>query len=138
MLFYIKIGPFEGVDYTKGKDYIDSSTLESRECSCCNFYFYHKMNFHYLDYVCNGCFQCQQHEKMNPPMLFRVVKTRKGIFRTVDNEFLIDIEKALERRATTIDLGGYTWTDYAVEYKIGFPYGIEPPSLNYECPAIGP
>ena len=44
MLYYIKIGAFEGVDYTRGQGYLESNKknkiLKSKECKACNFYFF--------------------------------------------------------------------------------------------------
>ena len=101
MLYYIKIGSFEGVDYTKGQHYAESGNekKESRQCMSCNFYFFCKVNFQYEERVCNGCYHFLQYEKVNPNMLFRVVAIKKGTFRTVCECFFVEIEELLNKRS---------------------------------------
>ena len=65
MLYYIRIGDFEGVDYSNGQDCVGDTTLESTHCICCLFYFYRKRNFQYERYICNGCYHCMQYEQAN-------------------------------------------------------------------------
>ena len=101
MLYYTKIGAFEGANYTGGQRFSESGNEinESRQCMSCNFYFFCKVNFQYEQSVCNGCHHCSQYEKLNPNMLFRVVNTRKGTYRTVCEYFLVEIEKLLNKRS---------------------------------------
>ena len=98
MLYYIRIGDFEGADYSDGQDCVGDTTLESTRCICCLFYFYKKRNFQYEKYICNGCYHCMQYEKANSRMLFRVVHTKRRTFRTVSNYFLVEIEEFLSKR----------------------------------------
>ena len=97
MLYYVKIGNFEGVDYPEGQDYAGKIELKSTQCICCLFYFYCRMNFQFERYICNVCFHCVQYEKANSRMLF-VVNMKKGTFRTVSDYFLVEIEELLEKR----------------------------------------
>ena len=103
MLYYIKIGAFEGVDYTRGQGYLESNKrnkiLKSKECKACNFYFFCKVNFQYNENICNGCDHCLNYEKMSYNTRFQVVKTENGIFRVVCHYFLEDIKKVLNEKA---------------------------------------
>ena len=95
MLYYIKIGPYEGIDYSESQDYIASVELKSIQSICCLFHFNCRLNFQYERYICNRCYRCLQYKKAYNRMLFRVVRTDKGIFWTVSSYFLIEIEKLL-------------------------------------------
>ena len=47
MLYYIKISSADGLDETEGNYYIENIKQKSKQCQCCNFYFFNKMNFRY-------------------------------------------------------------------------------------------
>ena len=94
-MYYIKNGPHEGLDYSEYQDYTRPVGLKSIQCICCLFHFACRINFQYERYICNGCYHCMQYEKANSRMLFRVVKTDEGTFRTVSSYFLTEIEKLL-------------------------------------------
>ena len=96
MLYYIKIGPYESFAYSEGQDYAGRVELRSIQCICCLFHFNRRVNFHYERNICNGCYHCMQYEEASSRMLFRVLRTDKGTFRTVRSYFLIEIEKILK------------------------------------------
>ena len=95
MLYYVKIGPHEGVDYSEGQDCTGHVQLRSIQCIYCLFHFNGRVNFYYERNICNGCYHCMLYEEASPRKLFRVVKTDKGTFRVVSSYFLNEIEKFL-------------------------------------------
>ena len=103
MLYYIKIGAFECVNYTRGQGYLESNKknkiLKSKEYKACNFYFLCKVNFRYNENICNGCHHCHNYEKMNYNTRYQVVKIEKKFFRVVCHYFLEDIKKVLNEKA---------------------------------------
>ena len=105
MLYYIKIGELESVDYTREQGYLESykknKILESQECKACNFYFFWQVNFQYSKNICTGCHHCLNYKKMNYNTRFQVVKTEKGIFRVACHYFLEDIKKVLNEKANS-------------------------------------
>ena len=112
MLSYVKIGAFGDVDYTRGINYTESGNKihQSKQCKVCNFYFSRKINFQYEDSVYNSCYHCSQYEKINPNMLFRIVDTKKGTFRTVCEYFFVEIERLLNTRELN-DRFGWLYKD---------------------------
>ena len=108
MLHYIKIGEFEGVDYTRNSKYKDTGEdfLQSKQCINCNFYFFCKVNFQYQNGICNSCHHCLQYENVNPNMTFKVIKTKKGVFRTVSHYFVVEIERLINTRERN---GRFEW-----------------------------
>ena len=77
MLYYIKISSADGLDETEGNYYIENIKQKSKQCQCCNFYFFNKMNFRYDKNKCDGCYNCLNYEKSNYQYLFRVIYTKK-------------------------------------------------------------
>ena len=96
MLYYIKISSADGLDEIEGNYYIENIKQKSKQCQCCNFYFFNKMNFRYDKNKCDGCYNCLNYEKSNYQYLFRVIYTKKGAFRTVSDYFVVEVEKLLE------------------------------------------
>ena len=129
-MYYIKIGAFECVNYTRGQGYLESNKknkiLKSKECKACKFHFLFKVNFQYNENICNGCHGCLNYEKINYNTRFQVVKTEKGIFRAVCHYVLEDINKILNEKVT-VDLGGWSVTINVYNRP---PCGIEPQSLK--------
>ena len=137
MLYYNKIGNFEGVDYSEGQDCVGDATLESTQCICCLFYFYRKRNFQYERYICNGCYQCMQYEKADSRMLFRVAHTEKRTFRTVSDYILMEIEELLLKNDFNDRFGWLYKSESKTpampasnEVPIGSSRGIEPRPLD--------
>ena len=63
MLYYDLINEKDGVDYGEGKDMVRTSKDISKECHCCNFYYFVTRNFRRHKYFCDGCFFCRIYEK---------------------------------------------------------------------------
>ena len=151
MLYYIKIHESEGLDTSEGQDCVRDTNLKSRKCNSCHFYFYHKMNFNYIKSVCNGCYHCMQYKKENYMMIFRVLYTKIGAFRTVSDYFLVEAEKLLEESDLN-ERFGWLYKDKSnenehdqimedfseIEVEVGSSCGIELQSLKNECLAIRP
>ena len=151
MLYYIKIDLSEGLDESEGNFYIENVKQKSKQCICCNFYFFNKMNFRHDKIKCDGCYNCLNYEKMNYQYSFKVIYTKKSAFRTVSNYFVFEIEKLLEE-SNLNERFGWLYKDEKceiepddldnlenfgeIELEVGSPCGIEPQSLINECPAI--
>ena len=96
MLYYNLINVKDGVDYGEGKDMVRTSKSISKECQCCNFYYFVVRNFKHHKYVCDGCFFCTIYEKVSEGKLnLCKIKTTKGSFRTVSSYFYKEVEKLL-------------------------------------------
>ena len=145
MLYYVKISNFEGLDYSEGQDCTRDTKLESGQCSFCIFYFYHKLNFHYERYICNGCYHCLQYETANTKVLFRVITTKRELLELLAIISLLKLKNYLKNWTLTTDLDGYTkifqrqkmniiktWKIFAEknEVKVGSSCRIEPQSLK--------
>ena len=97
MLYYDLIDEKDGVDYGEGKDMVRTTKNISKQCQCCNFYYFVTQNFKRDKYFCDGCFFCKIYEKDSKGLMnFRVIKTTKGNFRTVSSCFLKQVEKQLQ------------------------------------------
>ena len=97
MLYYDLINEKDGVDYRDVKDMVKTTRDISKQCQCCNFYYFITQNFKRSKYYCDGCFFCKVYEQDSKGLLtFRVVKTKEGDFRTVSNHFLVGVEKQLQ------------------------------------------
>ena len=105
MLFYNIITDKEGKDNSDGEDSVRDTKLKSNQCITCRYYYYNSKNFNNNKHICNGCYHCVVYENENPGLIFRIVKLEKGIFRTVSDYFLIEIEKILENFSLTQDFG---------------------------------
>ena len=98
MLYYNLINVKDGVDYGEGKDMVRTSKSISKECQCCNFYYFVVCNFKHHKYVCDGCFFCTIYEKVSEGKLnLCKIKTTKGSFRTVNSYFYKEVENLLEK-----------------------------------------
>ena len=97
MLYYDLINEKDGVDYGERKDMVRTTKDISKQCQCCNFYYFVTQNFQKSKYDCNGCFFCKIYERDSKGLLiFRVVKLDKGNFRTVSSSFLTQVEEQLQ------------------------------------------
>ena len=98
MLYYDLINEKDGVDYGEGKDMVRSTETISKECQCCNFYYFVIRNLKHHKYVCDGCFFCTIYEKDSKGVLtLRIIKTTKGSFRTASSYFYKQVEESLEK-----------------------------------------
>ena len=70
----------------------------SKQCQCCNFYYFVTGNFKYCKYFCDGCFFCRMYEKDSKGVLtLWIIKTTKGNFRTVSSYFYKEVEESLKK-----------------------------------------
>ena len=61
-------------------------------------------------YDCDGCFFCKVYEQDSKGLLiFRVVKTDKGMFRTVSSCFLKEVEEHLKVNDLNKEYGWLFW-----------------------------
>ena len=98
MLYYDLINEKDGVDYSEMKDMVKTTKNISKRCQCCNFYYFVTQNFKRSKYYCDGCFFCEVYEQNSKGLLiFRVVKTKEGNFRTVSNYFLVQVQEQFRR-----------------------------------------
>ena len=51
MLYYDLISEKDGVDYGEGKDIVRTTKDISKQCQCCNFYYFVTQNFKQHKYV---------------------------------------------------------------------------------------
>ena len=97
MLYYDLINEKDGVDYGEGKDMVRTTKNISRQCQCCNFYYFVTQNFKRHKYFCDGCLFCKIYEQDSKGLMnLRVIKTSKGSFRTVSSCFLKQVEEHLQ------------------------------------------
>ena len=90
MLYYNMINEKDGVDYSEMKNMVKTTKDISKQCQYCN--------FKRSKYYCDGCFFCKVYERNSKGLLiFCVVKTREGHFRTVSSDFLIQVQKQLTK-----------------------------------------
>ena len=97
MLYYVAIPKSEGLDCSEGQDCVRNTALKSRQCTSCQFYFYIRNNYRYEKTNCDGCFQGINYEEKNYTMIFRILETKKGTYRTNSSYFLHEIEELLEQ-----------------------------------------
>ena len=110
MLYYHVINEQDGVDYGEEKDVVRTSKDISRQCQSCNFYYFVTQNFNRSKYDCDGCFFCKVYEQDSKGLLiFRVVKTNKGMFRTVSSCFLKEVEEHLKANDLNKEYGWLFW-----------------------------
>ena len=99
MLYYVLIEKSEGVDDSEGQDIVHSTKLMSKPCNTCHFYYYIRMNFKYERANCDGCYHCRIYENENKNSLLRIVKLKKGTYRTVSSYFYDEVVELLEKTA---------------------------------------
>ena len=88
----------DGVDYGEGKYMVQTNKNISKECQCCNFYYFVTRNFRHHKDFCDGCFFCTIYEKERKGVLtLRIIKTTKGSFRTVSSYFYKEVEESLTK-----------------------------------------
>ena len=63
MLYYDLINEKDGVDYGEGKDMVRTTKNISKQCQCCNFYYFVTQNFKRDKYYCDGCFSAKYANK---------------------------------------------------------------------------
>ena len=115
MLYYDLINEKDGVDYGEGKDMVRTTENISKQCRCCNFYYFVTQNFKRHKYFCDGCFFCNVYEKDSKGLMnFRVIKTTKGSFRTVSSCFLKQVEERLQENELNEKYG---WIFFKETYR---------------------
>ena len=98
MLYYDLINNKDGVDYRELIDIVNTAKDISKPCQYCHFYYFITQNFNRSRYYCDGCFFCKVYEQNNKGLLvFRVVKTKEGNFRTLSSHFLMQVKEQLEK-----------------------------------------
>ena len=96
MLYYNKITYSEGIDKFEGQNCIGIKNLNSRQCYCCLYYFYITENFNYEIYFCDHCHHSVLREKASKSAIFRIINTKRGIFRTVSEYEQYEIVNLIE------------------------------------------
>ena len=102
MLFYNLITNKEGKDDSEGDNASYDSSLISKQCITCRYFYYTSKNFNNKGNICDSCFHCIVYENENPHLIFRIVTLKNGTFRTVSNYFLNETEKILENLNNTL------------------------------------
>ena len=98
MLYYDLIDKKDGIDYSEMKDMVRTAKDISKQCQCCNFYYFITQNFKRSKYYCDGCFFCKVYEQNSKGLLiFPVVKTKEGNYRTVSSYFLTQVKEQLQK-----------------------------------------
>ena len=103
MLYYVAIHKSKGLDCSEGQDCVRNTALKSRQCTSCQFYFYIRNNYRYEKNVCDGCYQGINYEEKNYTMIFRILETKKGTYRTNRSYFLHEIEELLEQSESDLN-----------------------------------
>ena len=103
MLYYVAIHKSKGLDCSEGQDCVRNTALKSRQCTSCQFYFYIRNNYRYKKNVCDGCYQGINYEEKNYTMIFRILETKKGTYRTNRSYFLHEIEELLEQSESDLN-----------------------------------
>ena len=96
MLYQNKITHSEGIDKSEGQDCIGITNLESRQCYRSLYYCYVTENFKYEIHLFNHCHRCVLREKASKSEIFRIINTKRGIFRTVSEYEHYEIVNLIE------------------------------------------
>ena len=105
MLYYVLIEKSEGIDQSEGQDVVRSSKLLSKQCSICHFFYYIRKNFKYGRNICDGCYHYRIYENENKDLIFRIVRIKKGIYRTISNYFYNEVVELLEKNNLARNFG---------------------------------
>ena len=97
MLYYVLIEKSEGIDNSVGQDIVRSTKLLSKQCNTCHFYYYIRINFKYEKENCDGCHHCIIYQNENKNLLLRIVKLKKGTYRTVSSYFYDEVVELLKK-----------------------------------------
>ena len=103
MLYYVAIHKSKGLDCSEGQDCVRNTALKSRQCTSCQFYFYIRNNYRHIKNVCDGFYQGINYEEKNYTMIFRILETKKGTYRTNRSYFLHEIEELLEQSESDLN-----------------------------------
>ena len=57
------------------------------------------MNFKYKKNNCDGCYHCRVYQNENKNLILRIVKLKKGTYRTVSSYFYDEVVEILEKNA---------------------------------------
>ena len=96
MLYCNKITQSEGIDKSEGQDCIGITNLKSRQCYHCLYYFYITENFKYEIHLCDHCHHCLLRKKVSKSAIFRMINTKRDIFRTVSEYEYYEIGNLIE------------------------------------------
>ena len=96
MLYYNTITHSEGIDKSEGRDCIGITNLKSRQCYCRWYYFYVTENFKYEIHLCNHFHHCVLRETASKSAIFRIINTKRGIFRAVSEYEHYEIVNLIE------------------------------------------
>ena len=96
MLYYNKITYSEGIDKSEGQDCIGIKNVKSRQCYHCLYYFYITENFKYEIHFCDHCHCYVLKEKTSKSAIFRIINTKRGIFRIVSEYEHYEIVNLIE------------------------------------------
>ena len=69
---------------------------KSRQCYRSLYYFYITENFKYEIHFCDHCHCCVLREKASKSAIFRIINTKRGIFRTVSEYEQYEIVNLIE------------------------------------------
>ena len=105
MLYYVLIEKSEGIDKSEGQDVVRSSKLLSKQCNVCHFFYYVRRNFKYSRNICDGCYHCRRYQNENKHLLLKILKIKKGTYRTVSNYFYDEVVEILEKTNPTRKFG---------------------------------
>ena len=105
MLYYNLIEESEGIDQTEGQDVVRSSKLLSKQCNICHLFYYIRQNFKYKKNICDGCYHYRVYQNENKHLILRIVKLKKGTYRTLSNYFKSEVVKILEKTDLTRKFG---------------------------------
>ena len=99
MLYYSLIEKSEGIDESEGLDVVRTSNLISKQCNTCHFFYYIRRNFRYSRNICDGCFHYRVYESGNKNLLLRIIKLKRGTYRTISSYFYDEVVELLEKTA---------------------------------------
>ena len=69
--------------HSEGQHCIGITNLKSRQCYPCLCYCYVTENFKYEIHLCDHCHRCVLREEVSKFAIFRIMNTKRGIFRTI-------------------------------------------------------
>ena len=63
------------------------------------------MNFKYKKNNCDRCYHCRVYQNENKNLILRIVKLKKGTYRTVSSYFYDEVVEILEKNALQRNFG---------------------------------
>ena len=105
MLYYNTITHSEGIDKSEGQDCIGIKNVKSRQCYRCFYYFYITENFKYEICFCDHCHRSVLREKASKSAIFRIINTKRGMFRTTSEYEHCEIVDLIETSFLNVETG---------------------------------